>query len=124
MQIEQFTQCLANNTCGKIEQQHEGSNSWRKRGKQDGRIDFRMSSRAIYNLVRALTKPYVGAHIETKVGDVKVWRVEEIELQRNNLEPGKILKSDGNEFVVKTYDGAIKLLEHEFSEIPQVGMYL
>ncbi|MFQ8877714.1 MAG: hypothetical protein ACLR7N_03875 [Roseburia hominis] len=39
-----------------------GGNVWRKRGKRDGEIDWRMSSRAIYNLVRALTKPYVGAH--------------------------------------------------------------
>ncbi|WP_408641721.1 DUF4422 domain-containing protein [Sporofaciens musculi] len=53
-------------------------NSWRKRGKTDGKIDWRMSVRAIYNLVRALAKPYVGAHFEYQGLEYKVWKVKEI----------------------------------------------
>lgn len=38
-----------------------------RRGVLDGQIDWRMSSRAIYNLVRALTRPYPGAHFLTEL---------------------------------------------------------
>ncbi|MBA6153404.1 formyl transferase [Gelidibacter gilvus] len=101
-------------------------NNWRKREKMDGKIDFRMTSNAIYNLVRALTHPYVGAHIETNNGDVKVWKtsISEVEYP-NNLEPGKILDiSDKGEVVVKSYDGAIVLIRHEFKELPKINEYL
>ena len=46
-----------------IKQDKTLGNSWRKRTKQDGKIDFRMSTNAIINLVKALSLPYVGAHI-------------------------------------------------------------
>jgi methionyl-tRNA formyltransferase len=36
-----------------------------------------MSRRAIYNLVRALTHPYIGAHLIYKGEEIKVWRVKE-----------------------------------------------
>jgi len=39
----------------RIPQDHSKANYWRKRTEDDGKIDFRMSSRAIYNLVRGLT---------------------------------------------------------------------
>ena len=124
IQIENFTRCLSNNNFNKIEQKHEGANYWRKRSKQDGCIDFRMTSRAIYNLVRALARPYVGAHIDVNGEAIKVWKVEEICFDANNLEPGKVLESSENIFMVKTYDGAIRIVEHEFSSVPSAGMYL
>ena len=83
-----------------------------------------MSSRAIYNLVRALTKPYVGAHLVYKEKEIKIWRVEEVELNLKNIEPGKILEVKDNKILVKCHDNAVRILEHEFDEIPKVGEYL
>ncbi|PHO11966.1 methionyl-tRNA formyltransferase [Malaciobacter marinus] len=124
IQIEDFVPKLQNNSYERIKQSHNLANTWRKRGKTDGKIDFRMSSKAIYNLVRALTKPYVGAHVEYKGQDISIWKVSIVENSQNNIECGKVLQSDNNIFTVKTYDGAIKILGHDFSEIPQVGEYL
>lgn len=110
----------------KIIQNKNIGNSWRKRGKVDGRIDFRMTSSVIYNLVRALTHPYVGAHLETDNGDIKIWEVfiSEVEYP-NNFEPGKILDIiDDNKIVVKSYDGAVVLVKHEFNELPKINEYL
>ena len=123
-QIEEFSPKLQNNNFKRIKQNHNLANTWRKRGKSDGKIDFRMSSNAIYNLVRGLTKPYIGAHIEYKNKDITVWKVEEIEFNKNNIEFGKILEINGNTIIVKTYDKAIKIIEHEFKELPKVGEYL
>ena len=123
-QIETFLPKLQNNSFETIKQNNDLSNVWRKRGKADGKIDFRMTSRAIYNLVRALTKPYVGAHVEYNGQDISIWKVEEVEFDQNNIEFGKILENDGKSVVVKTYDKAIKIIDHDFKELPKVGEYL
>lgn len=106
-----------------IQDKNEG-NSWRKRGKSDGKIDFRMSSDAIVNLVKSLTKPYVGAHIELESEDIVVWKANKEDTNYNNFEPGRILEVKGNEIIVKTYDGAIRITEHEFNKLPIKGNYL
>ncbi|WP_459820029.1 formyltransferase family protein [Campylobacter concisus] len=123
-QIETFLPKLQNNSFETIKQNNDLANVWRKRGKIDGKIDFRMISRAIYNLVRALTKPYVGAHVEYNGQDISIWKVEEVEFDQNNIEFGKVLENDGKSIVVKTYDKAIKIIDHDFKELPKVGEYI
>jgi methionyl-tRNA formyltransferase len=123
-QIKDFLPKLQKNSFKRVRQNHDKANVWRKRGKADGKIDFRMTSNAIYNLVRALTKPYIGAHIEYNGQDVSVWKVEEIEFDKDNIEFGKVLENSNKAIIVKTYDKAIKIIEHDFKELPKVGEYL
>lgn len=99
-------------------------NVWRKRTKKDGLIDWRMSSEAIFNLVRSLTHPYVGAHCQYRGEDVKVWKIEKLDDVIKNIEPGKVLMVDGTSISVKTMNGAVKLVSHEFRTLPNVGDYL
>lgn len=124
LQIEEFLPQLENNTYQRIKQNNSLANIWRKRGKADGKIDFRMSGEAIYNLVRALAKPYVGAYIEYKEKDINIWKVKRVHNTQKNIENGKVLESKENTFVVKIYDGAIEILEHDFAKLPKVGEYL
>ena len=124
-QIEIFLPKLQNNTYKRVAQNHKQANYWRKRSARDGLIDFRMSSLAIYNLVRALSKPYVGAHLLYKGEEIKIWRVVMVETEaKSNIEPGKVLHNDGASCRVKTCDGAIEILEHSFTQLPQQGEYL
>lgn len=100
-------------------------NTWRKRTKMDGVIDWRMSSRAIYNLVRALSRPYAGAHFNYKDSEYKVWKCEEfVEESFKNIEPGKVIRyvSDTN-FYVKAYDNLIHITECDRCRL-QEGEYL
>lgn len=123
-QIEKFLPELENGTYRRISQDHSLSNNWRKRGMKDGEIDFRMSSYAIYNLVRGLTKPYIGAHLIYNEQEVKIWKVREEKTKLYNLEPGKVLEVGKGEILVKTYDNAIRILEHNFQTLPTKGEYL
>jgi methionyl-tRNA formyltransferase len=123
-QIDEFSPQLKNQTFNRTKQDHSKANTWRKRGMKDGEIDFRMSNRAIYNLVRALSKPYVGAHVMYGGDPVKIWEVSEREDERINLEPGLVLDSSLDKLIVKTSDGAIMIEKHEFKESPKVGEYL
>lgn len=95
--------------------QAETGNTWRRRGVLDGQIDWRMSSRAIYNLVRALARPYPGAHFLKDGRAVKVWRVEETGVEGlANIECGKILAVQApTEFDVKVYGSVLHVAECE-----------
>lgn len=123
-QIKEFMPELESGNYQRIKQNHSNANNWRKRGMADGKIDFRMSSRAIYNLVRSLTKPYVGAHILFENENVQIWNVKEMDCNLNNIEPGKVLKIEGKSILIKTYDGAVIIDQHEFNTLPKVGDYL
>jgi methionyl-tRNA formyltransferase len=74
-----------------------------------------MSSYGIYNLVRALAKPYVGAHFLYKGKKIKVWKAAEIKKNSlTNCEPGKVLKVfENGSLLIKAYDNCVKVLEFE-----------
>ena len=124
-QVVELTNQLIEGSVIPIPQDESKATYWRKRGKRDGLIDWRMSSITIINLVNALTKPYVGAHFEYQGKDVIVWRAEQLTGNEfGNIEPGKIFSADVNEFTVKTSDGYIKIVEFEGEFAPKEGIYL
>jgi len=121
--IPRFLPMLANGTAQRVPQDHSKANSWRKRGKVDGAIDFRMSALTIDRLVRALTRPYVGAHVTVGGQEIRIWRtrVEPLAENSRNREFGRVLQVKDREIFVRTGDGTIVLVEHEFECIPVVG---
>lgn len=111
-QIEVFYPKLLNLNYDRIKQIDKG-NTWRKRNKLDGLIDFRMSTTSIVNLVRALTYPFPGAHCELNGKEYKIWKCEPGSFTLNYIEPGKVLEISENIIEIKTGDGFIRLTEHE-----------
>lgn len=122
-QISTFIPQLTNGNYTAVPQDGSKANYWRKRSKNDGVIDFRMTNNAVYNLVRALNKPYVGAHVLYQGSEVKIWNAESIDYNSSNIEPGKILASDCDGIVVKCGKGAIRLATKDFDKIPKTGDY-
>jgi len=110
-QIDEFLPTLQSGDCKRIKQDHSKSNTWRKRDKNDGKIDWRMSAITIHNLVRGLTKPYIGAHIKYKDEIIKVWETKVIRGGEENIEPGKVILVDNDGIVVKTGENAIRLIK-------------
>lgn len=123
-QVLKVTESLEKNDYVRLPQDHSIANYWRKRSKPDGIIDWRMSCKAIYNLVRALSKPYVGADASIKSDSYKVWKVKYTEACFENIEPGKVLQIAGNVITVKCGDGIVHLVEHDIDKLPNVGDYL
>ena len=121
-QIEVFYPKLVNGTYNRNKQIVEG-NSWRKRNKIDGLIDFRMSTESILNLVRGLTKPFPGAHCLINGLEYKVWKCEPGLFDMINIEPGKVLSIKGNKIEIKTGDSSIYLTIHELPNLIK-GEYL
>jgi len=123
-QIDAFYPQLISGNYSRTAQDDNSSSVWRKRKKIDGIIDFRMSSTAVYNLVRGLSEPYVGAHIEYKGRDIKIWKVIEVLNSQDNIEPGRVVEVSEKSFTIKTMENSIEVLDHEFESLPKKGEYL
>ena len=123
-QIDEFLPTLQSGDCKRIKQDHSKANTWRKRDKNDGKIDWRMSAMTIHNLVRGLTKPYIGAHIEYKNEIIKVWETKVIRGGEKNIEPGKVILVGNNGIVVKTGENSIRLIKTEPVLDIGLGSYL
>lgn len=125
-QVEEFVPMLLSSTYKRIKQNENESSYWRKRTKEDGIIDWRMSGESIRNLVRALANPYPGAEFVYGNVMVKVWKVNVIEdTGMENVEAGKIvgLTNEGKP-VVKTGQGCIELVEYDLDVEFKKGDYL
>ena len=124
MQISNFLPEISKGVFKRIKQDKNHANIWRKRGTQDGRIDWRMSALSIHNLVRGLTKPYVGAHFLLNGKEIKVWKTSPIFDVSNNIEPGKVMLHHSGEVIIKCGDGAILLTITEVNLKEHIGSYL
>tara|TARA_B100001063_G_C16775568_1_gene564990 strand:+ start:2814 stop:3701 length:888 start_codon:yes stop_codon:yes gene_type:complete len=101
------------------------SNYWRKRTYNDGKIDFRMTGRSIFNLVRALSHPYPGAHFEHNNKDYKVFIIKYKKTKKeNNIESGKILDLNKQGIKIKCEDGFVYIKKTIPSIKLKKGMYL
>lgn len=123
-QLREFVPLMASGKIQRIPQDHQLANVWRKRSSVDGRIDWRMAAENIHNLVRGLTRPYVGAHFEYEKQPIKVWKTLIVADAPVNLEPGKIISVDADGIVVKAGIGAIRLLDHDPRLQLKIGEYL
>ena len=110
-QMEEFMPLLEKKSFKCIRQDESLANCWRRRTEKDGEIDWRMSSRSIYNLVRALVLPYCGAHFMHNGKKISVWEAEEImDGEYGSVEPGKIINTDFNGgILIKTGQNCIRL---------------
>ena len=93
-QVEEFLPKLIRNKYDRKCQDASKASIWRKRGERDGQIDWRMAANNIYNLVRALTRPYVGAHFFYQEKKIIVWEVLILKNSEIDIEPGKVLSND------------------------------
>ena len=125
-QVPQFTEKLRDGTVEYTEQDPGASNMWRKRTRVDGLIDWRMQAEDIYNLVRALTKPYPGAEMRHMEVVVPIWKCEVSGTKYpRNIEPGYVLSIDGLNLLIKCGGStAVWLVNPRIQKLPKVGDYL
>lgn len=123
-QLRELVPRLADGSYQLTPQTNAPTNSWRKRSMPDGCIDWRMAASTINNLVRGLSRPYVGAHFLCNNEIIKVWKTETVMQTPPNLEPGKVLEVTDNSIVVKAGIDAIRLLEYSPNPLIQAGTYL
>ncbi len=86
---------------------------------EDGRIDWSAPALEIYNLVRAVTRPYPGAFATVEGAPMLVWRSMPLPAAgaSRSLAPGTLVRLDGSEAAagVVTGDGLLRLDEIEWN---------
>jgi len=85
---------------------------------EDGRIDWRQTSGAIFNLIRAVTDPYPGAFTDLGPARLMVWWAEPAPRPPGTAAaaPGTVLAADP--LLVATGDGALLLTRTEWRGAP------
>lgn len=101
---------VKNNTVVPIKQDESKSSYFGRRTKQDGFIDFQKSALEIYNLIRAVTKPYPGAFCYYKEKELIIWWAVPSKI---NLKPKQITTIESKVYI-GTKNGSLELKEIEF----------
>ncbi len=128
--IREFLPQLERGTAPRIPQDHSKATYWRKRTEKDGEINWVMPTIGSYNLVRALTRPYVGAHTYLKGEKLLVWRAaipkNSLPLETLEEQPGTVLEKTDSGFDVRTGDGYLKVLEYQLlrEKAIEIGLQL
>ncbi len=81
--------------------------NWPERTPQDGKINWNLPAKLIYDLIRATTHPYPGAFTFFKNKKIIIWKAKYCD--ENKCEPGKIMKISNNEIKIGTKKGSIIL---------------
>ena len=118
--INEFLPLLATGASARHSQDHSQVSYWRKRGEKDGEIDWASQTMTNYNLIRALTHPYVGAHTFLDGRLIKIWKSAPLQDNGENNAvgdgPGTVVKIGGGGFDVVTGDGVISVSDYEFTK--------
>jgi methionyl-tRNA formyltransferase len=115
--IDELLPALEAGTAPRVPQDESRATTRRKRTDDDRRLDWRLPSRLLHDLVRGLARPYVGALARFDGADLLVWRTrvpdEPLPAAAAALAPGTIIAVDGESVDVRTGDGHLLLLELE-----------
>ncbi|MBI4064625.1 MAG: methionyl-tRNA formyltransferase [Elusimicrobia bacterium] len=115
--IKEFLPQLIEGKAPRLAQDHAQANYWRKRGQSDGEIHWDRPTMEIYNLTRALTRPYVGAHAYHGQDKVLIWRSRlpssGVPREANDLAAGAVFSIRESGIVVRTGDGFLDIVEYE-----------
>jgi UDP-4-amino-4-deoxy-L-arabinose formyltransferase / UDP-glucuronic acid dehydrogenase (UDP-4-keto-hexauronic acid decarboxylating) len=88
-------------------QDHSKASYFGRRTPADGAIDWNRSSREIYNLIRAVTRPYPGAFTYRGQTRMTIWSARPSELPAQGKTPGTVLSTDP--LVIACGEGALEV---------------
>ena len=110
--LEKNIESLINNTVKKRKQNHAIATYTCKRLPSDNLINWNASSKNIYNLIRAVTKPYSGAYTFFNEKKMIIWEAKLLDEVKNYVGriSGRVVEIiDGEGVVIQTGDGCILL---------------
>jgi methionyl-tRNA formyltransferase len=114
--LREFLPQLHQGTIPRIPQDHSQATYWRKRTEKDGEIQWDAPTMTIYNLIRALTHPYVGAHTYLAGEKTLIWKAklpsDPTSPDALALQPGIVFAQINQGFRVRTGDGHLIILDY------------
>jgi methionyl-tRNA formyltransferase len=105
----------------RIPQDHTLATTFGRRRPADGRIDWSGSTRQIYNLIRAVTRPFPGAFTFWEGMRIFVWAARPPAGRAADSPPGTILGiGNGGVLEVATGDGVLEVLRLQAEDGPEM----
>jgi methionyl-tRNA formyltransferase len=102
----------------RIPQDHTQATYFGKRTAEDGRLDWSRSARAVYNLVRAVTRPFPGAFADVTRGNettrLTAWWGRPVDSPAP-VAPGTILRTEP--LIIACGSGAFEITENEWTTL-------
>ena len=114
---------LLKGTAPRTPQDHSQATYYGRRRPEDNMIDWSKPSKAIHNLIRAVTYPYPGAYTYLSRRKLTIWSAEPfMRIDRNvHNAPGTVLSMKINKgLMVQTIDGAMLLRCVQFEDGPRM----
>lgn len=108
-------------SAGSVPQDSSRATFYRPLRRCDGAIRWFLPAESVYNLVRALVRPWPGAWAVLGGREVTVWSCEVVDRDGDNGVPGKILEASGSELIVQCGKGIVKLTDWEGTASPRKG---
>ena len=96
---------------------HEEAEYFPQRTPSDGVIDWQCTNQEISRFVRALTKPYPGAHTYAGKQQLRIWSAIPFDIDvRTKCTPGEVYKVFNNQdLLVKSGHGYVLIQDYELS---------
>ncbi len=123
--IDEFLPALENGTAKRIPQDDSKATYWPKRSEADGEIQWSKPAKELYALIRALGRPYVGAHTFIDGKKVTIWRAKPC-AEANPVKAASGIVADTHAGVacVATGQGCLDVLEWEPKTLITEGMLM
>lgn len=99
-----------------IKRDFKDFDSWYgKRTAADGKIDFHMRTREIYNLIRGVAAPFPGAFAYVQGDKLTIWEAHPFDeiIDFSAYAPGQVIDIFDGKLVVRTVDGSLLIERYE-----------
>ncbi len=115
--LRKFIPKLLDGTAPRIPQDHSKATYFGGRRPDDGKIDWQIDVRSIYNLIRAVTWPYPGAFCTLGERRLYIWDARPLEELNIGRRPGDTGIRDGM-VLVQTGKGSLQIISASFEDFP------
>lgn len=117
--LKQYLPLLAAGKAPRIKQDHTLATKYPRRTPEDGRINWTLSTKRVYDSIRAQTRPYPGAFTILENQKVIIWKALcQIDESIGLTQPGRIVICD-KQVKIATGDGWIVPLECQLEDQPE-----
>ena len=124
--IREFLPQLERGTAPRVPQNHDEATYWRRRTTSDGEVHWEAPTMTTYNLIRALAKPYVGAHACLDGKKLRIWRAtlpaDPLPSEARHLTAGSVFGHNDQGFHVRTGDGYLVIARHDLVDAERLGL--
>lgn len=110
------------NSVAPIQQNHQYGFYCPMRSQGDEIIDWNQTSRSIFNFIRALNAPNLGAKSYIKDQEITIYKSKIINNAPNYISTsGVIVGIDKNDLIIKTLDSTLRITDYNYKSKPKIG---